>query len=133
MLTVNQTGMQQHINHPQVQHLVQQHFTELIAEYGEYNPQELGWFVYVETTDADNDCRAYHPNLLTDYDGIEFGQADYYSPYEFCIDHGDCYELVRVLSDGGEAIAVFVPKEATNCPLMLQLCQSIAINQKEES
>ena len=133
MLTVNQTGMQQHINHPQVQHLVQQHFTELISEYGEYNPQELGWFVYVETTDADNDCRAYHPNLLTDYDGIEFGQADYYSPYEFCIDHGDCYELVRVLSDGGEAIAVFVPKEATNCPLMLQLCQSIAINQKEES
>ena len=133
MLTVNQTGMQQHINHPQVQHLVQQHFTELIAEYGEYNPQELGWFVYVETTDADNDCRAYHPNLLTDYDGIEFGQADYYSPYEFCIDHGDCYELVRVLSDGGEAIAVFVPKEATNCPLMLQLCQSIAVNQKEES
>lgn len=131
MLTVNQTGMQQHINHPQVQHLVQQHFTELIAEYGEYNPQELGWFVYVETTDADNDCRAYHPNLLTDYDGIEFGQADYYSPYEFCIDHGDCYELVRVLSDGGEAIAVFVPKEATNCPLMLQLCQSIAVHQEE--
>ena len=133
MLTVNQTGMQRHINHPQVQHLVQQHFTELIAEYGEYNPQELGWFVYVETTDTDNDCRAYHPNLLTDYDGIEFGQADYYSPYEFCIDHGDCYELVRVLSDGGEAIALFVPKEATHCPLMLQLCQSIAVNQKEAS
>lgn len=133
MLTVNQAGMQQHINHPQVQHLVQQHFTELIAEYGEYNPQELGWFVYVETTDTDNDCRAHHPNLLTDYDGIEFGQASYYSPYEFCIDHGDCYELVRVLSDGGEAIAVFVPKDATNCPLMLQLCQSIAVNQKEAS
>lgn len=133
MLTVNQTGMQTRITHTHIRQLTQQRLTDLIAEYGEYNPQELGWFVYVETTDTDNDCRAHHPNLLTDYDGIEFGQAGYYSPYEFCIDHGDCYELVRVLSDGGEAIAVFVPKEATNCPLMLQLCQSIAVNQKEES
>lgn len=131
MLIVNQTGMQERIHHPHVQQLVGQRFTELINEYGEYNPQELGWFVYVEITDTDNDCRAHHPNLLTDYDGIEFGQAGYYSPYEFCIDHGDCFELVRVLSDGGEAIALFVPKNAVSCPLMLQLCQSIAVHQEE--
>ena len=133
MLTVNQPAMQVHINHPHIQQIVVQRFNELIKEYGEYNPQELGWFVFVEITDTDHHCRAHQPNLLTDYDDIEFGQAGYYSPYEFCIDHGDCYELVRVLSDSGEAIAVFVPKEATNCPLMLQLCQSIAVSQKEES
>ena len=132
MLIVNQTGMQSLFTHPHIQQLVQQRFSELIEEYGDYNPQELGWFVCVESSDTDRDCRAFHPSLLTDYNGNEFGQVGYYSPYEFCTDHGDCYELVRVLSDGGEAIAVFVPKEAAACPMLLQLCESIAVKQEEK-
>lgn len=99
----------------------------MLAEYGPYDPA-LGWFVVVEVGDsvdwpADMPC----PDVQLDSDEVPFSDPAWCSPFEFCIQH-DCgvFELVRVLSDAGEAVAIFVPDDPGIPAEWLTLCRTLA-------
>lgn len=99
----------------------------MLAEYGDYDPS-LGWFLVVEVGDAvdwpaDMPC----PSLLLDSGDVPFGDPAWFSPFEFCIRH-DCgvFELVRVLSDAGEAVAIFAPDDPGIPAELLSMCRTLA-------
>lgn len=96
----------------------------MLEEFGPYVPT-LGWFVIVETGDVDVPVDAPCPSLLEDGDGLHFGDRGYFSPFEFCTRHDSgIFELVRVLSDSGEAVAVFVPDAPGISTNLLLLCRT---------
>lgn len=99
----------------------------MLQEFGPYRP-ELGWFLVAEPEDHPEHPEDWPcPPLLLDADGLTWGDPEYYSPFEFCIRH-ECgvFELVRILSDAGEAVAIYVPDRPDSPPALLQLCRSLA-------
>lgn len=97
----------------------------MLSEYGPYVP-ELGWFVIVEAGDVDIPVGVPCPSLFEDADGIRFDAHGYFSPYEFCIQQDGVFELVRVLSDAGEAVAIFVPDGPEISAELLTMCRTLA-------
>ena len=114
------------IEHSEISSLVQERIEMLNKEFAMYEPDDFGQIVIIESMDTDEQCLQFEPNLLADYEGIEYGKRDYCSPYEFCKSHDTCYELVRVLSDYGHAIVLFVPKDSVTCPRLLSLCDEFS-------
>lgn len=98
----------------------------MLEEYGVYSPR-LGWFLIVEAGDKpeypeDWPC----PPLLLDSADLPIDAPGYFSPYEFCVRH-DCgvFELVRVVCDDGESVAIFVPDRPEISVDLLRLCRTL--------
>jgi hypothetical protein len=116
------------IEHEHIRSLVIERFAMLRRDFPEsYDPARHGWFLIIGDGDVlDEAIQAGCPPLLLDADDVPFGDDDYFNPYEFCVDHGDCFELVRVISDYGEAVTIFVPKSPFIHPSLWQLCQTLS-------
>ncbi len=112
-----------------IQQLVAERFA-MLAEYGPYVPETHGWFLIVEPGDDPAQPESLPcPALLGDDDRIRFGEEGYFSPFEFCEFHdGKVFELVRVISDAGEAVAIFIPDLPGVSPDLLCLCRTLAAN-----
>lgn len=115
------------VRHAGIQSLIGERFA-MLEEYGPYDPDELGWFLVIESGDQPLQCERWPcPPLLQDEDGLPVDHPDFCSPYEFCIRHDTgIFELVRVLSDGGEAVAIFIPDQPDISTDLIHLCRTLS-------
>ena len=65
--------------------------------------------------------------ILTNlFDDVRYPDPDYVPCFEVLEDHGGCYEMLFILSDGDEAIVIFIPKVGVD-PLLLSMCSQFAV------
>ena len=66
-------------------------------------------------------------SILTNlFDDVRYPDPDYVPCFEVLEDHGGCYEMLFILSDGDEAIVIFIPKVGVD-PLLLSMCSQFAV------
>ena len=66
-------------------------------------------------------------SILTNlFDDISYPDPDFVPSCEALEDHGGCYEMLFILSDGDEAIVIFIPKVGVD-PLLLSMCSHFAV------
>ena len=66
------------------------------------------------------------PILRNLFDEVRFGEPGYAPSFEHLEDHGQCYEMVFILSDDGSGVSVFVPKVKGIDAELLKLCAAYA-------
>ena len=66
--------------------------------------------------------------ILTNlFDDVRFPDPDFVPFCEALEDHGGCYEMLFILSDGDDdAIEIFIPKVGVD-PLLLSMCSQFAV------
>jgi len=66
--------------------------------------------------------------ILTNlFDDVRFPDPDFVPCFEALEDHGGCYEMLFILSDGDDdAIEIFIPKAGVD-PLLLAMCSKFAL------
>jgi hypothetical protein len=66
--------------------------------------------------------------ILTNlFDDVSFPDPDFVPFCEALEDHGGCYEMLFMLSDGDDdAIEIFIPKAGVD-PLLLAMCSKFAV------
>ena len=65
--------------------------------------------------------------ILTNlFDDVRYPDPDFVPFCEALEDHGGCYEMLFILSDGDEAIEIFIPKAGVD-PLLLAMCSQFAV------
>jgi hypothetical protein len=66
-------------------------------------------------------------SILTNlFDDVRYPDPDFVPSCEALEDHGCCYEMLFILSDGDEAIVIFIPKVGVD-PLLLSMCSQFAV------
>jgi hypothetical protein len=66
-------------------------------------------------------------SLLTNlFDDVRYPDPDFVPCFEVLEDHGGCYEMLFILSDGDDAIEIFIPKTGVD-PLLLSMCSQFAV------
>ena len=66
-------------------------------------------------------------SILTNlFDDVRFPDPDFVPCFEVLEDHGTFYEMVFILSDGDDAIEIFIPKVGVD-PLLLSMCSQFAV------
>jgi hypothetical protein len=67
-------------------------------------------------------------SILTNlFDDVRYPDPDFMPSCEALEDHGGCYEMLFILSDGDEAIEIFIPKAGVD-PLLLAMCSQYAVS-----
>ena len=66
------------------------------------------------------------PILTNLFDDISYPDPDFVPSCEALEDHGGCYEMLFILSDGDEAVEIFIPKVGVD-PLLLSMCSQFAV------
>lgn len=108
---------------PSIRALVQERFCYLLAEYeAPYRPELHGWFAVLEGRDSPEAYQVF----VADWEGHLPDEDAYSSPFECCENHAESYELVRVLADCGEAVALYVPKTLPDDDALIQLCRTLS-------
>jgi hypothetical protein len=65
--------------------------------------------------------------LTSLFDDISYPDPDFIPSCEALEDHGGCYEMLFILSDGDDdAIEIFIPKAGVD-PLLLAMCSEFAV------
>ena len=66
-------------------------------------------------------------SILTNlFDDVRYPDPDFVPCFEALEDQGDFYEMLFILSDGDEAIVIFIPKVGVD-PLLLSMCFQFAV------
>ena len=66
-------------------------------------------------------------SILTNlFDDFRFPDPDFVPCFEVLEDHGTFYEMLFILSDGDDAIEIFIPKHGVNDEL-LAMCSQYAV------
>ena len=66
--------------------------------------------------------------ILTNlFDDVRFPDPDFVPCFEALEDHGGCYEMLILLSDGDDAIEIFIPKHGVDNEL-LAMCSQYAVS-----
>jgi hypothetical protein len=67
-------------------------------------------------------------SILTNlFDDKRYPDPDFVPCFEVLEDHGCCYEMVFILSDGDDAIEIFIPKHGVDIEL-LAMCSQYAVS-----
>ena len=65
--------------------------------------------------------------ILTNlFDDVRFPDPDFVPCFEALEDHGGCYEMLILFSDGDDAIEIFIPKHGVDNEL-LSMCSQFAV------
>jgi hypothetical protein len=83
----------------------------------------------VETSDSilDIEEELGFPILTNFFDDFRFPDPDFVPCFEALEDHGGCYEMLFLFSDGDDdAIEIFIPKAGVD-PLLLAMCSKFAV------
>ena len=82
----------------------------------------------VEPNDAISDIEeAIGFCILTNlFDDVRFPDPDFVPCFEVLEDHGTFYEMLFILSDGDDAIDIFIPKGEVD-PMLLAMCSQFAL------
>ena len=66
-------------------------------------------------------------SILTNlFDDVRYPDTDFVPFFEALEDHGGCYEMLILFSDGDDAIEIFIPKDGVD-PLLLSMCSQFAV------
>jgi hypothetical protein len=66
-------------------------------------------------------------SILTNlFDDVRYPDPDFVPCFEVLEDHGAFYEMVFILSDGDDAIEIFIPKTGVD-QLLLAMCSQFAV------
>ena len=65
------------------------------------------------------------PILTNLFDDISYPDPDFMPSCEVLEDHGGCYEMVFILSDGDDAIVIFIPKIVVDAALLSMCAQYV--------
>jgi len=57
------------------------------------------------------------------FDGVRYPEPDFMPCFEVLQDHGSCYEMLFILSDGDDAIEIFIPKTGIDNELLAMCAQ----------
>ena len=57
------------------------------------------------------------------FDGVRYPDPDFVPCFEVLQDHGGCYEMLFILSDGDAAIEIFIPKTGIDNELLAMCAQ----------
>jgi hypothetical protein len=67
-------------------------------------------------------------SILTNlFDDISYPDPDFVQCFEVLEDHGGCYEMLFILSDGDDAIEIFIPKQGVDNEL-LGMCAQFSVS-----
>ena len=61
------------------------------------------------------------PILTNLFDSLTYPDPDFVPSFEVLEDHGDFYEMVFILSDGDDAVLIFIPKTEGIYPINLKI------------
>ena len=88
----------------------------------------FGSVIIVEAEDGVSDIeKEIGFSILTNlFDDVRYPDPDYVPCFEVLEDHGGCYEMLFILSDGDEAVEIFIPKVGVD-PLLLSMCSQFAV------
>jgi hypothetical protein len=65
--------------------------------------------------------------ILTNlFDDVRYPDPDFVPCFEVLEDHGGCYEMLFLFSDGDDAVEIFIPKAGVD-PLLLSMCSQFAV------
>ena len=119
---------------PELRNLVAQRFVQ-ICDGEPYDVDMHGYMIVVEPGDSvaalEEECSC--PILHNFFDETRFGEPGYAPSFEHLEDHGQCYEMVFILSDDGSGVSIFIPKTAGIDPELLSLCAAYAVPAIEHS
>jgi len=124
MLVIRDLESVAQITDPEIRQLVQKRIHDL----GDYDPDELGYFLVIEAGDTVEAINAQigFAILCNRSTGIHYGTAGFVPSFEFMEEYTSCYDTVFVLSDDGCGIEVFIPKTAGLDPELLAMCARFA-------
>ena len=57
------------------------------------------------------------------FEGVRYPDPDFVPCFEVLQDHGSCYEMLFILSDGDAAIEIFIPKTGIDNELLAMCAQ----------
>ena len=81
--------------------------------------------IYILETDdsiTDIESQLGCPILTNLFNSLTYPDPDFVPSFEVLEDHGDFYEMVFILSDGDDAILIFIPKTEGMDPKLLSMC-----------
>ena len=61
------------------------------------------------------------------FDGVRYSDPDFVPCFEVLEDHGGCYEMLFLFSDGDDAIEIFIPKTGVDNEL-LAMCAQFSVS-----
>jgi hypothetical protein len=84
--------------------------------------------IIIETGDSLSDIEKEvgFPILTNLFDDVRYPDPDFVPCFEVLEDHGGCYEMLILFSDGDDAIEIFIPKDGVD-PLLLSMCSQFAV------
>ena len=84
--------------------------------------------IIIETGDSLSDIEKEvgFPILTNLFDDVRYPDPDFVPCFEVLEDHGGCYEMLILFSDGDDAIEIFIPKTGVD-PLLLAMCSQFAV------
>ena len=88
----------------------------------------FGSVIIVEAEDTISDIeKEIGFSILTNlFDDVRYPDTDFVPCFEVLEDHGDFYEMLFILSDGDDAIEIFIPKVGVD-PLLLSMCSQCSV------
>ena len=84
--------------------------------------------IIIETGDSLSDIEKEvgFPILTNLFDDVRYPDPDFVPCFEVLEDHGGRYEMLFILSDGDDAVELFIPKAGVD-PLLLAMCSQFAV------
>ena len=88
----------------------------------------FGSLIIVEVGDSLSDIeQEIGFSIMTNlFDDVRYPDTDFVPFFEALEDHGGCYEMLILFSDGDDAIEIFIPKDGVD-PLLLSMCSQFAV------
>ena len=88
--------------------------------------QQLNCHLYMmENDDSSDDLERTigFPVMTNSFDGVRYPDPDFVPCCEALDDHGFCYELLYLLSDGDDGTLIFIPKTVGDDELLAMCAQ----------
>lgn len=122
-----------HLDDVAVRSYLAERFEGMVEDGETYSPETHGWFVVVQEGDDLADLEQVHDifNPLCDLAGHRFGEAGFSPVFEWIADHDTFFEVVILLSDGGDFVGIVVPNRPGVDAALLQLCAAYAGKEPE--
>ena len=97
----------------------------LKLRYSQLGDEMFGSVIIIEAGDSISDIEEeigffVMTNL---FDDVRYPDPDFVPCFEVLQDHGGCYEMLFILSDGDDAIELFIPKHVVDNELLAMCAQ----------
>ena len=88
--------------------------------HSQLGDEMFGSVIIVEAEDTISDIeKEIGFSILTNlFDGVRYPDPDFVPCFEVLEDHGGCYEMLFILSDGDDAVEIFIPKDGVDNVLL---------------